>query len=106
MLLLELSVTVLTSDTARLRSGVLVLVDLRERLLGLGVLKFEEPRWQEWLVVHWSFPYNVVELVVENTRLDALLQTVDHVLRDDRDGFHEALELQVLFEERILRSCP
>lgn len=104
MLLLEFPVAVLAGHATLARRRVLVLVDLRERLLALRVLQLEEARRQEWLVVDGPPAHNVVEQPLHDARLDALLQSLHDLLCNHGYGLHSPLELEVFFKQRVLRA--
>jgi hypothetical protein len=104
VLLAQFAVAVVASGATRLCRHVLVLVDLGQRLLGLAVLKLEEPRREERLVLHRTLADDVVELAGQDAGLDAVLEPLDDLLGDDRDDLGHALELEVLLEQRVLRA--
>lgn len=104
VLFLELPVAVLTGHPALTHRRVLILIDLRERLLAFRVLQLEEARREERLVVDGPPAHDVVKQPLRDARFDALFESLHDLLCDHGHRFHRPLELEVLFEQRVLRA--
>ena len=88
---------------ARLRSDVRPLVDLRQRLCGLGVLKpLHRPRGHPRHRIRSPTAHHVVEPAVFDAGLDAVFEGGDDGVGDDGDGAGRTVKVEVVAEEGVV----